>query len=254
MDWLTHKPETMDVQHEDGLFIIDPAGNERVEDVGMPDVQGHLSKVLRSLLNENGQHNLAHPQLAWTARDAMDDIDHLLGRTIPASQAPKTTAPTPAAAAAALRGAPSQLAALHQQASKILPGGVDALTARVRALKGTPVVINAWASWCPPCRAEFSEFGAISARYGRQVAFIGADVNDSPSSGQQFLNGHPVSYPSYSDPQTNNLGALAPLPGTPTTVFVNASGKVAFIHPGEYDTAATLEHDVQHYALGKGAS
>ena len=43
VDWLTHKPETFDVQHTDALFFIDPAGQERIVDEGMPEVDGQLS-------------------------------------------------------------------------------------------------------------------------------------------------------------------------------------------------------------------
>ena len=47
VDWLTHKPETFDVQHTDAIFFIDPAGQERIVDEGMPEVDGQLSPVLK---------------------------------------------------------------------------------------------------------------------------------------------------------------------------------------------------------------
>ena len=117
-------------------------------------------------------------------------------------QATKPTSPTgPGTAAAAQRelaGSPAPLAALHQQASRLL-GSTAALQARIegKPLRGYPIVINAWASWCTPCRSEFGLFANASAHYGRQVAFLGADTSDSPSDAQSFLAQHPVSYPSY---------------------------------------------------------
>ena len=69
-------------------------------------------------------------------------------------------------------------------------------------------MINAWASWCGPCRSEFGLFAAASARYGRRVAFLGANTDDSASDARMFLAQHPVSYPSY-ETTTTNLGSLA---------------------------------------------
>jgi cytochrome c biogenesis protein CcmG/thiol:disulfide interchange protein DsbE len=114
-------------------------------------------------------------------------------------------------------------------------------------LHGYPVVINAWASWCTPCKAEFSLFAAASLRYGRQVAFIGADTDDSPGDAQTFLNGHPVSYPSYQT-TSGQLGSLAAIQGLPTTIFVDRAGKVSYVHTGQYDALGTLAQDVETYA------
>lgn len=68
-------------------------------------------------------------------------------------------------------GSPATLAALHDQAGQLL-GGFDALQTRLRQLRGYPVVLNAWASWCQPCPRGSPIFAAVSALYGRQVAFL----------------------------------------------------------------------------------
>ena len=52
---------------------------------------------------------------------------------------------------------------------------------------------------------------------------------------------------------SSDLSSLAVLEGMPTTIFVNAAGKVVFVHTGEYDTAAALDNDIEHYALGRKA-
>src|SRR5437764_6253756 len=83
VDWLTHKPETFDVQHTDGIFFIDPAGQERIAEQGMPAVSV-LSPTLQSLLNDQGRQNLAHPQTPWTAPEALDDLYYLMNRNVPA--------------------------------------------------------------------------------------------------------------------------------------------------------------------------
>ena len=111
-------------------------------------------------------------------------------------------------------------------------------------------MLNAWASWCPACRAEFPLLATASAQFGRKVAFLGADTNDSAGDARSFLAHHAVSYPSYSV-ASSDLSSLAVLEGFPTTIFVNAAGKVVFVHTGQYDTAAALDNDIEHYALGE---
>src|SRR5262245_46238716 len=70
-----------------------------------------------------------------------------------------------------LGGAPPQLAALHKQANDLLPGGRPGLKSRLRELRGHPVVVNVWGSWCGPCRVELPILQRASLDWGKQVAF-----------------------------------------------------------------------------------
>ncbi len=247
-DWLTHKPETFDVQHTDAIFFIDPAGQERIVDEGMADVDGQLEPALKKLLSDQGVQNLEHPQFPWTPTQALDDLYFLMNRNVPASAVPKIAAPSAADAQRVLAGSPESLASLHAQAGRLITSG-GTLSDRLSSLRGYPVVLNAWAAWCPPCRQEFPLLAAASAQYGRKVAFLGADTNDSTSDARSFLAQHPVSYPSY--PVTSSdLSPFAVLEGFPTTIFLNAAGKVVFVHTGQYQSEAALDNDIQHYALG----
>jgi cytochrome c biogenesis protein CcmG/thiol:disulfide interchange protein DsbE len=151
---------------------------------------------------------------------------------------------------ARLAGSPGPLAALHRQASELLPGGLPALRARLKTLGGRPVVVNKWASWCVPCRAEFGAFQRASVALGREVAFIGVDSGEeSRGAAQAFLRSFPVSYPSYYDHSGAAGSAITGSTFTPVTVFFNAAGG-EYIRQGPYPSQAKLEADVRRYALG----
>jgi len=160
------------------------------------------------------------------------------------AHAPKSNGVT---GSAQLSGSPHALAALHEQGGQLLG---SALTARLRQLRGYPVVINAWASWCTPCQEEFHLFHSAALRYGRQVAFLGADTDDAAGNARAFLRQHPVSYPSYQT-TTSSLSSLATFVGLPTTIFVDRQGNVVDVHTGQYTSEATLEGDIQSFALGR---
>lgn len=153
---------------------------------------------------------------------------------------------------AQLRGAPPKLAALHDQANRLLPGAPKTFQARLRELRGTPIVVNKWASWCGPCRLEFPVFQRVGAKLGKRVAFIGLDGNDPREHAEKFLRQRPLSYPSYVDPDEKAARAIEAGRLYPTTVFIDAAGKRT-VHQGPYDTDADLERDIRRYALDQGA-
>lgn len=173
-----------------------------------------------------------------------------LAQTSGSSGTPTTARLTPAQMRARLAGSPAPLAALHAQANELLGGGSGALHARLRALRGWPVVINRWASWCQPCRAEFAAFQRAAANLGRRVAFIGIDSGDtSRAEPLRFLHSFPVSYPSYYDPGGQLGTETTDSSFTPVTVFYNRRGE-KYPRQGAYPSAAKLERDVERYALG----
>jgi len=149
----------------------------------------------------------------------------------------------------ALAGAPAPLAALHGQANELLPGGVDAYEKRIAELRGYPVVVNVWASWCGPCREEFPVLQDLSARYGKKVAFVGIDKEDAEDAAATFLREEPVPYPSYSDPDGDIADSIGASRGVPDTAFYDSSGELVYLKQGPYAEHSELEADVRRYAL-----
>jgi cytochrome c biogenesis protein CcmG/thiol:disulfide interchange protein DsbE len=248
IDWWTHKPETFDIEHSDGVFVLDPAGDERIVITGMPKMEGALSPALHRLLDAEGKENLAHPEAPWTASQLMEDIDWLTNRRVPASSIAESPPPSAQTASKELAGSPGALASLHAQAGRLL-GSESALASRLRSLRGYPVVLNVWAHWCPPCKEEFPLLASASAAYGRSVAFLGYDTLDPEiAEAQKFLDHHHVSYPSYRG-EFGEISWLASIDNVPDTIYISPQGKVLYTHIGVYETEGTLVNDIEHYAL-----
>jgi cytochrome c biogenesis protein CcmG/thiol:disulfide interchange protein DsbE len=146
-----------------------------------------------------------------------------------------------------LGGAPAPLAALHRQANQILPGGRKGLRRRLVTVRGHPAVVNIWAAWCGPCRAEMPVMQRVSLDMGKQVAFVGVDMKDNRDAARAFLRKIPVTYPSYDDPSGQVYNAER-LVGVPSTIFFDKAGRQTFVHQGPYFDRADLVDDIRQYA------
>jgi thiol-disulfide isomerase/thioredoxin len=116
-------------------------------------------------------------------------------------------------------------------------------------LVGTPLVVNIWGSWCGPCKAETRYFAqAYDALKGR-VRFLGVDDEDDPDSALDFAPhvSPPMRYPSVVDDDKKVLVALHGPVAVPSTVFVDASGKVVRQVSSAYSSLAQLRADISHY-------
>jgi len=151
-------------------------------------------------------------------------------------------------ATAPLDNAPPELAALREQASELLPGGVEAVEQRLAELEGTPVVVNKWASWCGPCRFEFPFFQRQAVARGDRVAFLGVDSDDSDDAARTFLSELPLPYPSYTDPGSEIAETLDAHREFPATVFIDSSGEQVYVKRGGYPSEDDLIADIERYA------
>jgi cytochrome c biogenesis protein CcmG, thiol:disulfide interchange protein DsbE len=154
--------------------------------------------------------------------------------------------------AQALAGSPPPLAALYKQGNELLDGGIDAYEKRIASLHGYPVVANVWASWCGPCRQEFPVLQKLSARYGKKVAFLGVNSEDSTDAAATFLGEVPLPYPSYTETGKDILYSVGGAGGFPDTAFYDRNGKLVNLHQGPYREESELEADVRRYALKSG--
>jgi cytochrome c biogenesis protein CcmG, thiol:disulfide interchange protein DsbE len=148
-----------------------------------------------------------------------------------------------------LADAPPPLAEIREQANQLLDGGSEAFNQRLEDLRGYPVVVNKWASWCGPCRFEFPFFQQLAEERGREIAFLGVDSDDSEDAAATFLEELPLPYPSYNDPGkeiAQDLGG--PVQAFPATAFYDRAGELVYTHPGVYGDERDLIADVDRYA------
>ena len=111
---------------------------------------------------------------------------------------------------------------------------------RVRSddLRGAPLVVNFWASWCGPCRREMPALVATAERFDGRVRFVGVNHQDNREDAVEFAADAGLSYPSGSDPE-GEVARRIGLRGMPTTLFVDAEGRILEQRTGEL-TEATL--------------
>jgi cytochrome c biogenesis protein CcmG/thiol:disulfide interchange protein DsbE len=161
---------------------------------------------------------------------------------------PANRAAAEQAAERTFASAPKPLAKLYEQRSELLSGGTEAFEARLSELRGFPIVVNKWASWCGPCRTEFPFFQSQAAKRGDEVAFLGIDANDSEDAARTFLEDNPVPYPSYLDPGEEIAASIDAHPGFPATAFFNSDGEQVYTYRGGYASEGDLAADIERYA------
>jgi thiol-disulfide isomerase/thioredoxin len=141
-------------------------------------------------------------------------------------------------------GVREELVANTREANQIVG---STISAKLAQLKGVPVVVNQWASWCTNCRAEFPFFQQLGRQDAGSVAFVGLDSQDSQSAAAAFLRQFPVDYPSVFDPSASQAQSLGGGQGWPTTIFFNAAHQITNLHIGAYPTLQSLEQDIARY-------
>jgi cytochrome c biogenesis protein CcmG/thiol:disulfide interchange protein DsbE len=109
-------------------------------------------------------------------------------------------------------------------------------TLRLADLRGYPVVLNFWASWCSPCQREAALLASAAEERRGHVVFVGVDVNDLTGDARDFLRAHHVPYVAvHSGPSIANRFGLI---GLPETFYVDRRGRIQDVTRGELSASA----------------
>lgn len=121
---------------------------------------------------------------------------------------------------------------LGQQAPDFALSDLDGAELRLSELRGRPVIVNFWATWCPPCRVEAPALQAAFEQYREQgVVLLGIDQREDAATVRQFASEFGLTYPLLLD-SDGAISALYQVLGIPTTVFLDARGAVVARHVG----------------------
>jgi cytochrome c biogenesis protein CcmG/thiol:disulfide interchange protein DsbE len=101
-------------------------------------------------------------------------------------------------------------------------------------LRGRPVVINFWASWCGPCKMEHPVLEWGQGEFGDQAQFLGIVFEDSEDNARQFLRQYGASFPQLLDPRSRTAVHYG-VAGVPETYFIDAQGIIRHKHVGPID-------------------
>ena len=140
---------------------------------------------------------------------------------------------------------PGALAARVRQATA--DGRVD-----LRELRGAPVVLNFWASWCIPCREEAPLLQRAWVRYGKEgVLFVGLNMQDVTEDAREFLQRFGQTFPNVRDPDNSTARAWG-VTGIPETFFLRRDGRVV-AHVIGVVSPRQLAHGVDAALTGRPA-
>jgi cytochrome oxidase Cu insertion factor (SCO1/SenC/PrrC family) len=194
--------------HVSTLALIDRHGYLRLVYRGVPNIGHDIPPSLVTALGPEGLHELASGGDGWGSPDVLQALLAITGPEPPVSS-PGGRAPA------------------------FSLNGTDGVTTSLGELSGHALVINFWATYCPPCRAEMPMLQSV-LRSQTSTRLVLVDEGDSPQAALDFLHSLGIAQASLLDSDLHvgrEYGAIA----LPTTVFVNADGTIAGRQVGQLD-------------------
>jgi len=180
-----------------------------------PALSATISAILRKRLAGTGLSGRGLLGLVVTMAVAGALMLLLLSRLITAGQAAQQASPYPLVGHAA------------PDFTVQLWNGASGQQVRLADLKGKPVVLNFWASWCDACQVEAPALQAAYQKYRAQgVAFVGLAFDDTADHGKPFLQKYGTTYPAGPDVDGKITVAYG-VTGVPETIFIGRDGKIA---------------------------
>ena len=120
-----------------------------------------------------------------------------------------------------------------QEASDFEVTLTDGTTFKLSDQRGKAVLVNLWATWCPPCVAEMPDLQKLSEDYADSLVVLGVNVGgDSPEDAAAFMEENGYTYPSYVDVDYSLALGMFPSPYIPFTVVIDPNGVVTALHSG----------------------
>ena len=108
----------------------------------------------------------------------------------------------------------------------------DGATFRLSEQRGKVVLVNLWATWCPPCVAEMPDLQKLSEDYADTLVVLGVNVGDTAEDAAAFMEENGYTYPMYVDADYSLALGMFPSPYIPFTSIIDPNGVVTAIHSG----------------------
>lgn len=111
-----------------------------------------------------------------------------------------------------------------------------------------PMVVNFFASWCPPCIEEMPDFESVSEELEGQVRFVGLAVQDRPEDAERIVEQTGISYEWFRDIRGDIVAATGVVQ-MPTTMLIDEGGEIVEIQPGALDATALRALIAEHLGI-----
>ncbi len=158
---------------------------------------------------------------------------------------PKTILPILMVLVPLLTGCSAGSETLGAQVGELAPEfqlqNLDGQTVSLSSLRGSPVMLNFWATWCPPCREEMPYMQQIHEEWsGRGLVLLAIDVGESPAQVESFMQSHNLSLPVLLDTK-KNVAQKYNISGIPTTFFIDKDGVIQEKIIGAFPNKGAIE-------------